>query len=60
MPELIHTKANQSTFNRECWSADATALTLMAVLVFVEVIVFAERKAKPLEGEALSRFKIFA
>ena len=43
MPELILPKANQSTLNRECWVAGAIALTLMAVLAFVEVIVFAER-----------------
>ena len=34
LSELILTKANQSTFNRECWSAVAVAiaLTLMGLI----------------------------
>ena len=55
MPEPILTKAYQLTFNKEYWSAGATAiaLTLMVVLASVEVIVFAERKAKPFSNGKL-------
>ena len=60
MPELILTKAYQSNFNRECRRLVLLLLILWGLLALVEVIVFAERKAKPLEGEAHSRFKIFA
>ena len=45
LPELILTKANQSTFNMECWSDGMLVLLLLllwSLLVLVEVIVFAE------------------
>ena len=41
LSDLILTKDNQATFNMVYWIA--IALTLMVVLAFVEVIVFARR-----------------
>ena len=46
MPEPILTKANQSTFNRGCWSDGMLVLLLLllwGLLASVEVIVFAEQ-----------------
>ena len=43
LPELILPKANQPTFNRECWVLELLLLLLWGLLGLVEVIVFAKR-----------------